>query len=504
MQRENWTSLCNEIVAKYLSSQGYTESLHALEKAAGNSSLVADGYDGVPRNLRTLIEQSLSIVSAEALSRLQFEEKSTDALDESAAQIKQDEKQTYAVEKSLEDLHSSNILSIHTVSIPIHINGSWELTTAIATTGADKLITISDPDSGEVHHILDNTAVPLKDGAVGHDSAVLDLSQNPKHQRFIASAGMDGRIVIWDMQYARPYQTLKEHSRFVVRVTHSACGCFMASAGYDKKIVVYSVQGDSRSTIQYAKIHEICLDANPEAILFVPGPLKPPIEGRQVDGNKRTWLVFSQRGQVELTYAAMPCSDMDQENSLNFTLLRYNTNPDPDDHYAGYSLLDLSLHPSGQYLCAQTGDHVAAQRGSPGDQSVSLGSLNSGDSLSRLLILPLFSQMRRTTLWTEAPSSTFSNPRHAWCENGCQVWVTGEDGLLRQISIQGKVTASIPCHGQLPAVDSHSKNARHAATAAAWMRGGNTVIKGVIVLPDGRVASCGFDRTVKIVGKCHS
>ncbi|WFD44827.1 hypothetical protein MPSI1_003498 [Malassezia psittaci] len=504
MQRENWDSLCNEIVAKYLSAQGYTESLQALERAVGHKSLVADGYDGIPRDLRTLIEQSQSIVSAEALSQLKLEDKSTDALDKSAAQIKQNEKEAYTVEKTLEYLHSSNILSIHTICIPIHTNDFGELKTAIATTGADKFITISDPESGEVHHILDKTAAPLRDGAVGHDSAVLDLSQNPRYPRYVASAGMDGRTVIWDMQYARPCQTLNEHSRFVVRVTHSACGSFMASAGYDKKVVLYSVQGDPQSTIHYVKIHEIRLDANPEAILFVPGPMKPPTDGRQADGNKRTWLVFSERGRVELTYVAMPCSDMDQEVSPNFTSVQYNTNPDPNDHYAGYSLLDLSLHPSGEYLCAQTGDHAAAQRGSPGDQSVSLGGLNTGNSLSRLLIMPLFSSMRRMTLWTEAPSSTFSNPRHAWCENGCQVWVTGEDGILRQISLLGEVSASIPCHGQLPEVHSHSKNARDAATAAAWVRGGNTVIKGVAVLPDGRVASCGFDRTVRIVGKCKS
>lgn len=293
-------------------------------------------------------------------------------------------------------------------------------------------------------------------------------------------------------------QTLKEHARFVVRVAHSPCGTFLASAGYDRKVVVYRVTRQS-DELMYAKVHEIVLGANPEALVFVVGPSAPPAPGHELGVPRRAWLVFTERGHVDLTYVALPAPDLEEGAAPDFTTVKYNTNPDPDDHHAGYSLLDLSLHPSGHYICAQTGDHAALQRESPTGQPVSIGGTTLGDTLSRLLVLPLFSSFRRLTLWTEAPSSTFSNPRHAWRTEGDAAWVTGEDGVLRLVGVDGELKARVPAHGQLRPIDSTSQRARDAAAAAAWVRGGNTVIKGVAVLPDGGVASCGFDRTVRVL-----
>ncbi|WFC95509.1 hypothetical protein MBRA1_002157 [Malassezia brasiliensis] len=501
------TEVCDEVVARYLAHQGHKHVLEAFQQAVQREDLSSDQFKDVARDLRTLVEQSQSIASAQALARLQLEETDADDLDDLVVRAQAAGTAEYTLDKTIEHLHHSNLLSIRAVQVPERCGTAWTLREGIATTGADKLIVFSEPHTGEVFAILDKPRQPTPSGAVGHDSAVLDVSQNPKCARYVASAGMDGRVVVWDLvgramkltqHVAQPVQTLKEHARFVVRVAHSPCGTFLASAGYDKKVVVYRAMrhGDD---LTYTKVHELALAANPEAMVFVVGPSAPPAPGQELSVPRRAWLVFSERGRVELTYVALPAPDLEEGAAPDFTTVKYNTNPDPDDHHAGYSLLDLSVHPSGRYLCAQTGDHAALQRESPMGPSVSIGGTTLGDTLSRLLVLPLFSSFRRLTLWTEAPSSTFSNPRHAWRAEGDAAWVTGEDGVLRLVGLDGEIKARVPAHGQLPPIDSTSQRVRDAAAAAAWVRGGNTVIKGVAVLPDGGVASCGFDRTVRVL-----
>lgn len=285
--------------------------------------------------------------------------------------------------------------------------------------------------------------------------------------------------------------------RFAVSVVHSPCGTFLASAGYDRKIIVYRATYEGER-VTYDKVHTAALAANPEALLFVNGPAAPPKDGAALGVPQRPWLVYTQRSSIVLHYMALPAPDLESATP-DFQVVEYNTNPDPEDYYAGYSLLALSLHPSGQYVCAQTGDHSAAQASGAGPAAIGGHAL--GDRLSRLLILPLFSSFRRLTLWTEAPSSTFSNPRHAWLANGEAAWVTGEDGVLRLVGLSGDIKARVLCHGVHEELDVHSGAARDALAAAAWARGGNTVIKDVAVLADGRVASCGFDRTVRVVNK---
>lgn len=278
-------------------------------------------------------------------------------------------------------------------------------------------------------------------------------------------------------------QTLQDHTRFAVRVVISPCGTYMASAGYDRKIHLYRahVTADAAS---FERMHTITFATNPEALLFIQGPSNP-----SAHDTTRPWLVYTLRDMVLLHYLPFPAPDLPPDATDDFAMHEYNTNPDPDDFYAGYSLLAISLHPSGTYICAQTGDHAAAR-------GQTMGGLN--DTHARLILLPLFSSVRRLTLWTEAPSSTFSHPHHAWQHDGRAAWVTGEDGVLRLIALTGEIEARVLCHGlihdpSLPAT------AQHALAAAGWTRGGNTVIKDVAVLPDGAVASCGFDRTVRIV-----
>lgn len=87
--------------------------------------------------------------------------------------------------------------------------------------------------------------------------------------------------------------------------------------------------------------------------------------------------------------------------------------------------LSLAVHPSKQALTLQTDTDI-----------------------SRIIIVPFHSNSRiRHPLYTGAEQSAYSNPRHAWLQDGSGVVVNSDDGVVRIVDFNGKVKASIGAHG---------------------------------------------------------
>lgn len=62
--------------------------------------------------------------------------------------------------------------------------------------------------------------------------------------------------------------------------------------------------------------------------------------------------------------------------------------------------------------------------------------------------MPLHSNQRlRHPLYTGAEQSAYSNPRHAWLDDGSGVVVSSEDGIIRIVDLNGKVKVSMGAHG---------------------------------------------------------
>lgn len=198
-ERDALTQVCDEIVGRYLVYRGQTTALQAFQDALNCNDLTTEHWKDVPRDLRTLVEQGQSIATAQALARTQLAASSSDELDRLVSATHESGQEHFVVCKTLRHLHHSNLLSIHTVQVPVRKGAHWVLKSGIATTGADKLIVFCDPSTGEVHTFLDRPMKPTPSGAVGHDAAVLDLSQHPQHAHYVVSAGMDGRVVVWDL-----------------------------------------------------------------------------------------------------------------------------------------------------------------------------------------------------------------------------------------------------------------------------------------------------------------
>lgn len=75
-------------------------------------------------------------------------------------------------------------------------------------------------------------------------------------------------------------------------------------------------------------------------------------------------------------------------------------------------------------------------------------SLQTDTETSRIILLPFHSNERlRLPLYTGAEQSAFSNPRHAWLEDGSGVVVSSDDGIVRIVDLNGKVKSSYGAHG---------------------------------------------------------
>ncbi|PWN43411.1 WD40 repeat-like protein [Ceraceosorus guamensis] len=430
----------------------------------------------------------------------------------------------YEVSKTHSTLHASNILSIQQVILSTRSFSTTQeryVTSrrqVLCTTAADRRIVLSDAADGAMLECFE----PVKSNSeIGHTSAVLCTAQNPRDERELVSAGMDGRVIIWDLLSRQSVQALRHHTKFVVRVAHSLCGRYLASASYDRTIRIYKrdftipqrqevarvLDEDDSELVpfnpDYQLVHTIETRTNPEALLFVSASLSPTIspsssaaENESVAQTKteakRGWLAYTAREDCCLYFCALPIggnvsSQSEQRAATpDFEVVRFNTNANQHDFHVSYSLLALSLHPLGTHISIQTS---AAQ----------------SETISRILLLPLLSSERTSTLYTSAPSSPLSPcARHAWLKSGAGVWIASEDGILRLVDLPlGRVRCALPAHGAVMDVAERARSGagvvREELSAASWSRGGNTVIKDLVVIDDeGTVASVGFDRTVRI------
>lgn len=542
-------------IALFLKQQGYQATLESFqrdaEKAGWSWPLEERGEEGV--SLESLIELHQSNLALEKHQRLLAKK----LLSKSPTELSLPGLATinFQVTRTHADLHNSNILFLSLVTLPTRYFSTTEAqyvtsqARLLCSTAADKRIVFSDADTGEMVEVFEPGSGTTADDR--HSAAVLWIAQNPNksHHREFVSCGMDGKVIIWDLLHRRPIQVLRNHSKFVVKCAFSPSGDYLASCSYDKTVSIYHRHESSATNgmlsedkdempplldTRYELVHTITTPHNPESIVFVrarPRPSKSDMglakeemvlasvtsahqkddDEEENDDNgaqKRTWLAYTVRSDCFVHYIALPMrADCGEESALarvtsglartqvssktrsptpDWAQLHFNTNQNRGDLHVSYSLMHLTLHPTGNHLCIQTGDHSIPSTGY---------AAHSSSSLSRILILPLLSSLRSTTLWTGVESSGFATIRHEWLPDGSAAWITSEEGIARLIDTQGKIRAKVSAHGAAAEADEMRR-------AATWTRGGNSLIKSLVVLDDhGSVATCGYDRTIRIISR---
>ncbi|KAI8909178.1 WD40-repeat-containing domain protein [Gorgonomyces haynaldii] len=72
----------------------------------------------------------------------------------------------------------------------------------------------------------------------GHESDVVDLGWSPSKE-YLASCGLDSKIIIWDAVSFERLHTIDRHDAFVKGITWDPCGYYLASQSDDKTVRVF-------------------------------------------------------------------------------------------------------------------------------------------------------------------------------------------------------------------------------------------------------------------------
>jgi hypothetical protein len=122
---------------------------------------------------------------------------------------------------------------------------------------------------------------------------------------------------------------------------------YLATASYDRNIVVYKAVASALSEdevlddtddpnlaceprLLYEECHRIQTDTNPEAIAFA-----------------SEWLLYTLRSSHLMYHLRLG----------SWAVSTKSFNPHPMDTHVSFSVLNLSVHPSGKVVACQTGDH---------------------------------------------------------------------------------------------------------------------------------------------------
>ncbi|CAK9780152.1 WD40 repeat-like protein [Cutaneotrichosporon oleaginosum] len=337
---------------------------------------------------------------------------------------------------------------------------------SIVVGGADRTIRIVDWESGEVVQMLQGKA------------PVLCLAIHPKNSRYVVSGGMDGALMLWDTVTHTALQTFSG-AKFVVRVSFSKDGRWLAAASYDKSVSVYEALGAAQHTetgdedadawlhaldpnddadaaadpeLRYELKKRVVTQGNPEALLFHPAS---------------SWLMYTQRESPELHYLGLPSSPSTE--GWEWPTRTKSFNAHALDTHVSFAVLDLALHPSGRLIGAITGDHAG-----PGAERILLYGVEP-DETERL-----------ACLWTRSEPDAFVLPRLAFLPSGKGIVTTNANGELTLLSLQGEVRNKLKVHA-----------------ARAGVAGTSDVVRDLAVVPLGdeggwEVVSVGYDRTIQM------
>lgn len=331
------------------------------------------------------------------------------------------------------------------------------------------------------------------------------------------------RAILTDLITLQPLQTFR-HAKFVVRCAFSPDGRWLATASYDRTIIVYEdTQWDYRSasngtaaeeeeealdegddvmlardpTLRFEERHKIVLDHNPESIVF--------------DAASR-YLLYTTRASHLLRYVELPqtgSTSTTTTTSPPFTTHTKSFNPHPDDAHISFAVLNLVLDPTGRMIACQTGDHA----GGTGERvllyDINLPPSNSSTTepniptiaSSRTSWLPSRSEsssippqnQRLSVIWTGQEGDDYVLPRLAWLPDSSGIITTTTTGWLTMHSLAGETVARLKVHG-----------GDAAAGRSGAGQGASEVIRDVCVIGERddvsgwRVVSVGYDATVRI------
>ncbi|KAJ5483949.1 hypothetical protein N7539_005745 [Penicillium diatomitis] len=350
----------------------------------------------------------------------------------------------------------------------------------------------SEETSGDSGHVSSNGARPLliSTGADRqmhlldiepenkHVTSFSGLSDSPVlsfvpilHGRFILMTNMSGHLLL--QRGSEIACSRKDHAKYAVKVVvheeidHSSASTILwiATAGWDATVFLYRVvirpeDGDATPNIR-DPVARINLASNPESLLFV----------RHVDSGELLLLVSRRDSSYIHYYQVQPTPEPSSQSSQNDS----NQSSTPKGTTECRLLGKQNLAPHSNAWVAFSPSHMALSPLDPGLLAVATSSEpHMKVIIVRLLFPSAPSSGNATSSTTEAavtqasqalealalqnredaailiqantfaPQTSYSTPQVAWRPDGSGVWVNGDDGVVRGIEIKtGKVVATL-------------------------------------------------------------
>ncbi|KAL9605462.1 MAG: hypothetical protein Q9179_001336 [Wetmoreana sp. 5 TL-2023] len=294
---------------------------------------------------------------------------------------------------------------------------------------ADRRLSLLDPN--------DNFAL-LKASNDIHDSPILSCVMLNAEEMKTVTASMSGKVVLYDHRRDRVVSERRDHKKYVVRVTrfHHRESTWVATAGWDAKVILYRVKGQSASNpcSLGEPVATLSLATNPETITFI----THPESGELI-------LLVTRRDSTSLHYYL--CQERCSSTTPMIELRVLGS-----QNLAPHSNAWITFSPSSVAICPIDPQLVAVATSTVPHMKLIIVRLlvpelqppssdTVGDALEPITQV---SQARRKLavedrenmaievhVNTLAPQTPYSTPQVCWRPDGSGVWVNGDDGVLR-------------------------------------------------------------------------
>ncbi|ORX91966.1 WD40 repeat-like protein [Basidiobolus meristosporus CBS 931.73] len=386
MERLGSLLYTHALVAHFLETQGYTDTLETFRQEAEYFLTQVEEDNDVPKNpskpLISVVDDSLNAGLDDKMKKLAEDRDKDEVLNEQG-----DGRFPTVLANSYDTIHSGNILTAQIHHVPQE-DGTDQAT--IVSGSTDRSIKLTDYNNEQTINLLTH-----------HNAAILSTDFHPLHPKLLLSGGMDQTVQLVDIETNDVLQSFKNHTRYVVKVKFSPNGQYFASCSYDKTFNLYkTTKSDENGYPVFELLKTFYFRGYVEAMTYTPDS---------------SYVVVGVREDNYLYYI----------NLENLEYEKHNMNSNGDD-WVSFTPMDLSVSPDGRYLLCSTDDRSG-----------------------RAILFRVRSSVQPRNFYG-IPHDEFSNPRHAWHPSGKYFFATGDDRKIRCIEVKsGKVLAVLAGHTEV-------------------------------------------------------
>ncbi|PKY04826.1 hypothetical protein P168DRAFT_326607 [Aspergillus campestris IBT 28561] len=349
----------------------------------------------------------------------------------------------------------------------------------LVATGADRQLHLFTTATG--NHVV-------KSFSSLSDSPILSYT-TVRNGRYVLLTNMSGQLLL--QRGAETLDCRKDHAKYAVKVVahEEEDAVWIATAGWDSKVVLYrlSIPIEESETGGGVTLGEpaayITLASNPESMLFV----------RHVDTGELILLV-SRRDSTHLHYYQV--NDSSALTPYECPLLGTQNLAPHSNAWVAFSPSCLALSPDDPGLlavAASTTPHMKVllvRLLFPSQSEASDGDGTEPHATQATQALAALSLQNREDAAiliqanTFAPQTAYSTPQVVWRPDGSGVWVNGDDGVIRGVERRtGKVAVMLK--------DGHDTGYKVRSIWAGWV---DVVGDGGEVVREEWLVSGGFDK----------